>query len=41
MKMPRSAGWCDICQDFYPISEEEFVSQFGDAIEETIRIQAA
>jgi hypothetical protein len=32
--MPQFSGWCDICQDFYPISEEEFMSQFGDAIQE-------
>jgi transposase len=36
--MPQFSGWCDICQDFYPISDEEWATQFADAIVEILAI---
>jgi len=34
--MSQFSGWCDICQDFYPISDEEWATQFADAIVEIL-----
>lgn len=34
--MPKFSGWCDICQDFYPITDEEWAAQFADAIVEIL-----
>jgi hypothetical protein len=34
--MPKFSGWCDICQDFYPISDEEWATQFADSIIEIL-----
>ena len=34
--MPKFSGWCDICQDFYSISDEEWATQFADAIVEIL-----
>jgi hypothetical protein len=36
VRMPQFSGWCDICQDFYPISDEEWAAQFADAIVEIL-----
>jgi hypothetical protein len=34
--MSQFSGWCDICQDFYPISDEEWATQYANAIVEII-----